>query len=341
MRFLIGSVLIAITASSSAQADSSSYFFKKGEEEKAKGRVMEAYKAFDKAYTYNKEDRQIIAGLAGSLADLRRYPQAREKYMQLESLGDHSAATYKQLMLLSFNLRQFPDAIKYASLLKKADPAEKVSYYIGKAHYDNDNYGEAIKHLTAAVGEEPGKAEIPYLVARSYADMMNYKQAIPYFEKAVALDPANTRWLYEVGLIYYAMHDDKTSLKYLLQAAEKGYKRDNEYLENLGIVYLNTGQTDKGLEILKEALQRRPSDLNLLNMLAEANYDAKRYDDAMGYWDQVLEMDKTNAQPLYMIGMCYQKKGDKQKGMALCDKAIQMDPSLANKKQKVEMPGGF
>ena len=29
-----------------------------------------------------------------------------------------------------------------------------------------------------------------------------------------------------------------------------------------------------------------------------------------------------------MIGMSYQKKGEKEKGVALCDKAIEMDPVL-------------
>jgi hypothetical protein len=52
-------------------------------------------------------------------------------------------------------------------------------------------------------------------------------------------------------------------------------------------------------------------------------------------------MDKENASALYMIGMSYQKKGEKQKGMDICDKAIQMDPSLAKNKQKMEMPGGL
>jgi hypothetical protein len=40
-----------------------------------------------------------------------------------------------------------------------------------------------------------------------------------------------------------------------------------------------------------------------------------------------------------MIGMCYQKKGDDQKGKLLCDKAIAMDPSLEShkKEMKIEM----
>ncbi|HVG16324.1 MAG TPA: tetratricopeptide repeat protein [Chitinophagaceae bacterium] len=323
----------------SAQNDSAQIFLQKGLDEKAKGRRMESLKHFEKAYTYNKSDKQITSELASVYMDLRRYAQAREKYLQLEQMGEIGAANYKQLMLLSFNMRQFEEAIKYANVLKKVDPAEKVSYYIGKANYEREFYGDAIKHLDVAAKEDAANAEVPYLIARAYADMMNYKLAIPYFQKAIALEPAQSRWIYEMALMYYGMHDDKNALKYMLEAAEKGLKRDNEYLENLGIAYLNVGMFNEGLEIMKEALNRRPTDMNLLNMIAEALYEAKKYDQAIEHWDKILELDKTSASSLYMIGLSFQKKGEKQKGMALCDKAIQMDPSLAKNKSKMEMPG--
>jgi len=339
MRLILTVALATISTLTFAQADSSQFFLQKGIEEKGKGRVMESYKAFDKAYSYNKENKQVVEELAQSLFDLRRYPQAREKYKELEKMGSPSANTLKQLMTLSFNMRQFEDAVKYAQATKAADPAAKVSYFIGKAYYDQENYGQAIKFLTEAAKEEPQNAEAAYYVARSYADMMNFKQAIPHFLKALELQPDNSRWIYETALIYYAMHDDKNSLKYMLEAGEKGYKRDNEYLENLGIAYLNAKQFDKGIAIMKEILERRPSDMNVLNMMAEACYDAKKFDDAINYWDEILRLDKQNASALYMIGMSYQAKGEKGKGMALCDKAIEMDPSLQRNKQKISMPG--
>lgn len=342
MRSILSTLLFSvITSVAVAQTDSAAIFLQKGLDEKSKGRVMEQYKALDKAYGYAKTNKQIIQELADVLAALRRYPQARDKYLELEKLGAATPATYKQLMELSFNMRQFPDAIKYANTVKKMDASQKVAYYIGKANYEQESYGDAIKYLNEAAAEDPQNGEIPYYIARSYADMLNYKAAVPFFQKALALKPTETRWIYEMALMYYGMHDDKAALKYLLEAADKGYKRDNEYLENLGIAYLNTDDTEKGLAILKEILQRRPSDQNILNMIAEACYDAKKYDEAIGYWDQLLGMDKENASALYMIGMSYQKKGDKAKGQALCDKAIQMDPSLANNKQKMQMPGGL
>lgn len=337
-KIILTAALAGMSSFLFAQTDSATIFLQKGLEEKQKGRQMESLKNLEKAYQYNSSDKQIITALASTYYDLRRYGQSREKYQKLEQMGDNSAPTYKQLMLLSFNMRQFDDAIKYANILKKTDPSEKVSFYIGKANYENEYYGDAIKHLEIAAKEDPNNAEIPYMVARAYADMLNYKQAVPYFQKAIELNPNQNRWIYELALMYYGMHDDQNSLKYMLEAAEKGYKRDNEYLENLGIAYLNAKRFDEGAGILKEALQRRPSDMNLLNMLAEAHYDAKKYVEAIDYWDKILALDKTNASALYMIGLSFQKKGEKEKGVALCDKAIEMDPSLAKNKKKIEMP---
>ena len=42
-----------------------------------------------------------------------------------------------------------------------------------------------------------------------------------------------------------------------------------------------------------------------------------------------------------MIGLSYQKKGEKQKGQQLCDKAIEMDPSLNSLRQKQDMGMGL
>lgn len=319
--------------------DSATYFLQKGLDEKKVGRRMESLKNFENAAKYDNSNKVILKELASAYYDLRKYTQAANTYKLMVELGDGSASTYKQLMLLSFNLRHFDDAVIYAKKLKQADPAEKVSYYIGKVQYDQENYSEAIKTLNEAAKEDPLNGEVLYMIARSYADMQNYKQAIPFFQKAITLDPVKTNWLYELALICYAMHDDKNALRYMLEAGEKGYRKDNEYLENLGIAYLNVGDLDNGVKIMGEVLSRKPNDMNILNMVAEAYYYKGRYDQAMDYWDKALTVDKENASALYMIGMCYQKKGEKAKGQKLCDKAIEMDPSLASLKQKKQMPG--
>jgi tetratricopeptide (TPR) repeat protein len=322
-----------------AQTDSLNYFLQKGLQEKQNGRRMESLKNFEKAIKYDANNKAVLTELASAYLDLRKYFQAIETYKKLVAAGDATTNNYKQLLILSFNTKQYDDAILFAKKLKQIEPSEKVSFYIGKINYERDNYGEAIQNLNAAAKEEPQNAEVPYMLGHSYADMQNYKQAVPFYQKAIELDTTKNSWIYELGLICYAMNDNKNSLKYILQAGNKGYPKSSDYLENLAIAYLNVGNLDEGLKIINDLLKKRPSDINLLNMIAEAFYYKGKYDDAMNYWDQILGYDKTNASALYMIGMCYQKKGDRTKGMQLCDKAIEMDPSLAIYKQKKEMAG--
>jgi tetratricopeptide (TPR) repeat protein len=319
--------------------DSADYFLQKGLLEKQNGRRLESLKQFEKAFKYDTTNKEVLNELASASFDLRKYARAIESYKRLVALGETTAANYKQLLTLSFNFKQNDDVLLYAAKLKEADPSEKVSYYIGKVHYDNDNYGEAIQNLQKAVKEDPKNAEVPYMLAHCYADMENYKEAIPYFQQAVQLDTSKAYWIYEMGLIYYAYNDNKNALKYILEAGNKGLKKDNDYMENLGNAYLNTGNLDEGVAIMTDVLKRKPSDINVLNTVAEAYFSKGRYQDAIDYWDKILSYDKQNASALYMIGLSFQKKGEKAKGEQLCDRAIQMDPSLGSLRQKKMMSG--
>ncbi len=318
----------------SAQFDSADYFLQKGLQEKTSGSRMESLKLFEKAASHDAQNKQIQNEIAAAYFDMLKYAQARVQYMKLIDMGDVSVNVLKQVMTLSFNMKQYDDAMKYAAILKKTNPDEKVSYYIGKAHYDKDNMGEAIKYLKEALIEEPLKADVPYLLAKSYADMTNFKVAVPFMEKALSIDSSNSAWYYEAGLMCYAIHEDVRSLNYFLKAADKGYPKDRDYMENLGIALLNTGKQKEGLTLLLDILKTRPSDLNILGMVAEEYYFQKKYALAIEYWDRILEYDKENAKVIYMIGMSFQNKGEKEKGVMLCDRAIAMDPSLSTNKQK-------
>ncbi len=336
---LIGTKLVAQVTPNN---DSAAHYLKLAQLDKQNGRRLDLLKKLDLAIAFESQDPAVLRELATLLADQRKYAPAMVQYKKALTLNPKDTALLRQTFLLAYQLRQHEEVIKIADLYKKAYAQAPVALYLGKVYYETEDYGKAIQYLTQAGKENPTVAEVPYLLARSYADMMNFKGAIPFFLKALELDPKQPNWTYELGLRYYAIHDDLNALKFIQKAAEVGYKKDNDYMENLAIAHLNVGQFDQGVVILKEALDRRPSDFNLLNMMAEAYYGKGKFIEAVEYWDKILAYDKTNASALYMIGMSYQKMGGKQnadKGVALCDKAIEMDPSLAGLKQKKMMAG--
>jgi tetratricopeptide (TPR) repeat protein len=213
----------------------------------------------------------------------------------------------------------------------------ETSLQLARKQYQEENYAEVIKLLDKAAVEEPTNAQVPYLMGRAYVDMSNYKKAVTFLEKAIAMDSTKGNWMYECALVYQSVPDYKKSLKLMLLAGDKGYKKTNDYLENLGNTYIKLGDNAKGAEVLSEVLKKKPDDPELIFQIAQANYKAGKYQEAIDMWDRAFTIDSTNAEALYMIGLAYQKKGDKDKGQQICDRAILMDPSL---KLKREQSGG-
>ena len=66
--------------------------------------------------------------------------------------------------------------------------------------------------------------------------------------------------------------------------------------------------------------------------VAQAYFKVEKFQQAADTYYKVYENDPSNGRALFMTGVAYQKKGDKNKGIAFCEQAIRMDPELAQMK---------
>lgn len=322
-----------------AQSDSSEVLYKKGIAEHDARRYMVAYNLLQKAVELKPENAEAQMALGRTAVELRKFDVARNAFLKGLELKKNDVNAVENVANLSFNLRKWNEAIEYAKKMQILKSDKNANYIIGKSYYELEDYGQAYKHLNAAFQEDPKNAEIPYLIGRGFIDMSNYRAAAPFMEQAVKLDTTNARRTYECALNFSAIPDENSAIKYFLLAAQRGYKMDNDYYENLANSYIAVGKPQEGIDIMKKLLEKKPADLVLLYNIAEAHYKIAKYQEAIDYWDRILSFDKTNARALYMIGLSYQKKGDTAKGQQLCDKAIEMDPSLASLKQKKQGMG--
>ena len=58
------------------------------------------------------------------------------------------------------------------------------------------------------------------------------------------------------------------------------------------------------------------------------------YDKSLEFCQKLMELDLKDGRALYQAGLCFQQKGDKERGAQMCDKAIELDPSLRGLKTK-------
>ena len=337
--FLLAISISSMSQTSAAQTDSAAYYFKQGKAAKAAGRTASAYQYFEKSIHFKPATESLNeAGFAA--LELRKYEFARQHFEHASNLNSNDTTAISQLGQLFFLLRRWNDAIKWAEVMRQKQIG-RYNYILGRSYYEQENYGESYKYFQAAMKDEPKNGEIPYLIGRSFVDMSNYKTAVQFFDQALALDTTKATWYYETGLTYFAIPDAKKAIEYIEKSISKGYKASNDVMENLSNAYIEAGKPQKGIELLKQLLEKKPGDMELLWNIAEAHYKMGKYTEAIEYWDRIMYYDKKQARALYMIGLSYQKKGDKQKGQQLCDNAIAMDPSLQSLKRKKEIPSGL
>lgn len=334
--FLAGLTLF-ITANLFAQSDSSQSYFNKGMDEKNARRYLVASKYFDKASQLDPNNVEAFLENGRVNLEMRRMDAAQALFLTAYQLQPSNTSALRELTALYFNNRQFQKAIELGQKCNCPE-GERI---IGMSNYHLEDYGSAIKGLQKVLSKNPNDAEAAYTLGRSFLEIEDYRNAIPPYQKAVTLDPSRSAWMYELGLIYYTKNNYREAVKYFKMADDAGYNKSNDFYENAGFAYLSIGDVETGLKYMTIILQRKPNNKELITNVAEALYAGKQYDHALDYYQKLLELDPKDAKALYMAGMTFQKKGDKSRGQQMCDKAIEIDPSLAKNRQKKEIPFGL
>jgi Flp pilus assembly protein TadD, contains TPR repeats len=314
-----------------SQSDSAKFYFKKGTDEQTARRWLVAAKNFDKAIQFDPKYTEAYIENGRVNLSMRRVDAAQTNFDKAYQLQPDNQEAIKELASLYINNRQFQQA---ADLAQKCKNCPEVDRILAMSSYKMEDYSKAITSLEKYLAKNPNDAEATYTLGRSYLEVEDFKSAIRQYQKALVLDPTKSAWMYELALQLYNSNDFPNAKKYFLMAADAGYPKSNDFLENLGFVYINTGDVENGLKNLVIVLGRKPNNKELLNDMAQALYTAKHYDDALTYYQKLLELNPKDANALYMAGITFQKMGQKDKGIAMCDEAIKIDPALAKNRQK-------
>ncbi|HMI78397.1 MAG TPA: tetratricopeptide repeat protein [Ferruginibacter sp.] len=327
--------LISIALFSRAQ-DSSSHFFQKGLEEKAGKKYLLASNYFAKATTLNP--RFTAAYLENGHVNLamRKTDAAMQNFTKVHELEPQNNAAIKELADLYFNYRQYQKAIDFAGKCKGCENSERI---IAMSYFKMEDYGRAEKALQGLLEKNANDAELTYTLAKTYFEMELETKAIPVYVKAIGLDGSKSLWSHELGLLYYNNNNFKGAVIYFNKAAEQGFIQSNDFKENLGFAYIYSGEFEKGEKLLLDIIARKPGDKEMLRVIADAYYQQKQYDKSLEFCQKLLEMDMKDGKALYQAGLCFQKKGQKQRGQQMCDKAIELDPSLNSLRQKRDIGG--
>jgi tetratricopeptide (TPR) repeat protein len=335
---ILGLVLSGVSAAASPFQDSSDIFYQKGLEEKSAKRYMVASKHFDKAISINPKFTQAYLENGYVNLEMRRSEIAKMNFTKVTELDPANIQAMKELVQLFYSHHQYQKAIDLALKCKACGNNDRI---IALSYYHLEDYGNAEKGLVAVLAKDPSDALAAYTLGRTYMEMELEAKAITWYQKAVALDPSKAGWAQELGLLYFNAGNFKNAVIYFTKAAENGFTQSNDFKENLGFAHFYSRDFEKGEKVLGEVLAKKPGNKDILRDLAQGFYDYKMYDKSLEYCQRLMEMDMKDGQALYQAGLCFQKKGQKEKGQAMCDKAIELDPSLNNLRKQQMLAAGL
>lgn len=314
-----------------ADPDSAAFYLRIALQHKGVKKVLEAEKSFKKAIGFNPSDNILHLEYGNFLVDQRKYFGALDEFSKILSTEPRHQEALQKLTNTNYLINNWTGVITYGTKLLDSNVPQRLKYMLGKAYYEEEDYGLAEKFLKESINTAPADADAMILLGKVYVELSNYKEALKMFNTALAENKHNSELIYQIGLLHYTLNQEREAIKYFELAAFKGYKNDLAFKENLGMAYLAV-DVDKGVEILNKVLEKKPNDAEIRVQIAQAHYKAKNYQTAADAFYKLYQDDPTNNRALYMAGLAHQKKGDKILGVSLCDKAIKMDPTLAELK---------
>ena len=84
--------------------------------------------------------------------------------------------------------------------------------------------------------------------------------------------------------------------------------------------------TQSDLEILKKAVESAPRNAMMVTELANKLYDAGRYQEAVGYYQQAVKLDSNNVNLITDLGTALYYSGKPEEAIAQYNRSLEIDP---------------
>ncbi len=301
----------------------------------------------------NSNDKSIIYNFLGVIHFMKKNLAEAEKFfLKVIEIDDKFQDPIRNLCVIYTISKKFKELLNYSIKLYYLDNKNPLNIFqIGSANELNKNYDEAIKYYEIYINTDGSDKKRGFNnIGNIFLRKGKPKTSVKYFSKALELDSNNKILINNILLCYLSLRDESKAeeffkkaetidsnyteflhnkaefliLKNQLQEAEKileNNKGITKFLITLIRLYFNSGQSDKGNELLnqsREILKNNSDFYNYLGLryLYEGNFDEgwKYYEfrksKLSNYFKDMSEWDGTNIKDKSIVVYNEQGLGD-------------------------------
>lgn len=275
----------------------------------AQGQNAMAIAQYDKILAKNPNDVEIINYKAAAYEAQKDYKNA--------------IAQYKAILAVKPDDNSAKSAIANI-VANKFTPEQKYNYMMLEANSNPQNYN------------------LQYAYAYEMHKQKKYDEAITYYKRAMALNPKKQENYINIAQIYALQNDYQSALDTLNQGiaqipygAELLTQKDTLLKSRAGQTYEAATKLYENADFkgaLENYLKINPQTPEVQIAVANCYYELKDYQNAVLYYEKVLQNNPKNQDVLYVCAMSYNELGNQTKALELLNRILSLNSNNTNAK---------
>jgi tetratricopeptide (TPR) repeat protein len=299
------------------------------------GRFAEALARFDTALQTDPNSAETIANDAEAKIGLERLADAKQ---QLVAARERYPSSLPVLLLLARVEQHLGNNDAAEAVLRTAlasvDPSRPDALLPYVAMSELLSARGRLSDARQMLDEARKKLPPSSTLERSFGDISevqgDYDAAIVHYRAAIAKDPKDVTAHFKLGVALRRLRKFEEAGAELdrVTAVDKDYP--GLALER-GLLYEESGDIEKAIDLFKGALAKAPDDADLQLRVGSAYVAIGRADDALTMLRKVLEQRPTSAEAHHYMGRALLLKGASMQADALryLRRAVELDPNRA------------
>ena len=213
----------------------------------------------------------------------------------------------------------------YKRILKKKPNRSDVLLFLGILSYERRQYDEAIQYLKKTIQADPRNSDAYYNLANAYAEKELPDEATTYYQKAIEINPNFTYAYNNLGITLHEKKQYDEAIAYFRKSIEIDPQFADAYY-NLGTVYQDLRQYDLAIPSYQRALQLNPHNADACFNLGTVLEGKGLTDEALSLYQKAQQLNPRRYDVYFKIGNIFKEKGLLDNALSFLRLAVQMDP---------------
>jgi len=262
----------------------------------AKGDSAGAETLFKDARRRFPKDAQPVLDLGNFYMNRQRFGLAYREFQKAVQLAPQNffGWLFSGVSLVQMDsLGQSLPKLERALSMVPGDPM--ANYYMGSVLGQLRRSRESIPYLQNALRSRPKWIAAMSAIAGSYENMKEYALADSCYGAALQIEPDNALLLNNWS---YGLSERNERLGDALRMAQKALEKEpnnGAYLDTMGWIYYKMGEYDKAKELIERAFLNRKTSPDILDHLGDVYDKIGNREKAADFWKKALELDPSNA----------------------------------------------